>query len=126
MLYGIPRSTLRNKVYKLAMERERNASLSAANSASTHEATAAATGVLGAHLTGLKEAARMFPKIKAKRREIQRGRKLSNGEVLRLVRGAALDSTASVARSCVSRCRVSLYRQRNNMLRGTTVTCRSV
>ena len=27
VLYGIPRSTLRNKVYKLAMERERDASL---------------------------------------------------------------------------------------------------
>ncbi|WP_119066081.1 glycosyltransferase family 2 protein [Rubrobacter indicoceani] len=61
-------------------------------------ATAAATGVLRAHLTGLKEAVRMFPKMKAKRREIQRCRRLSDGEVLRLVRGAALDSTASVAR----------------------------
>lgn len=27
VIYGIPRSTLRNKVYKLAMERERDASL---------------------------------------------------------------------------------------------------
>ncbi|XP_032456896.1 mushroom body large-type Kenyon cell-specific protein 1 isoform X13 [Nasonia vitripennis] len=39
VLYGIPRSTLRNKVYKLAMERERDASLSAAANSTTSIST---------------------------------------------------------------------------------------
>lgn len=61
-------------------------------------ATAAATGVLGAHLTGLKEAARMAPTMLRKRRVIQEGRRLSNAEALKLVRGAALDSSVSLVR----------------------------
>ncbi|XP_023316389.1 mushroom body large-type Kenyon cell-specific protein 1 isoform X2 [Trichogramma pretiosum] len=39
VLYGIPRSTLRNKVYKLAMERERDATLNNATSNNNNTAT---------------------------------------------------------------------------------------
>ena len=39
VLYGIPRSTLRNKVYKLAMERERDASLAASAANNTTSTT---------------------------------------------------------------------------------------
>ncbi|XP_012287757.1 mushroom body large-type Kenyon cell-specific protein 1 isoform X2 [Orussus abietinus] len=42
VIYGIPRSTLRNKVYKLAMERERDASLTSTHS-HPHESGAPAT-----------------------------------------------------------------------------------
>ncbi|XP_026673928.1 mushroom body large-type Kenyon cell-specific protein 1-like isoform X3 [Ceratina calcarata] len=42
VIYGIPRSTLRNKVYKLAMERERDASLTSTHS-HPHEPGAQAT-----------------------------------------------------------------------------------
>ncbi|XP_012222997.1 mushroom body large-type Kenyon cell-specific protein 1-like isoform X4 [Linepithema humile] len=42
VIYGIPRSTLRNKVYKLAMERERDASLTSTHS-HPHEPGAPAT-----------------------------------------------------------------------------------
>ncbi|AHY45516.1 putative glycosyltransferase [Rubrobacter radiotolerans] len=60
--------------------------------------SAAASGVLGAHLRGLWEAVGMAPLMLRKRREVQAGRKLTDREVLALVRGAALDSTASIAR----------------------------
>ncbi|XP_008548332.1 mushroom body large-type Kenyon cell-specific protein 1 [Microplitis demolitor] len=42
VIYGIPRSTLRNKVYKLAMERERDASLTSTHS-HTHESGVSAS-----------------------------------------------------------------------------------
>ena len=35
VIYGIPRSTLRNKVYKLALERERDSQLVLSSSAAT-------------------------------------------------------------------------------------------
>lgn len=61
-------------------------------------ATAATTGVLPAHLAGLKEAAGMFPLMREKRRRVQSARRLSDAEMVKLARGAALDSTASIAR----------------------------
>lgn len=61
-------------------------------------ATAFATGVAGAHLRGLREAVAMLPGMLEKRREIQKTRRITNSQVLKLVRGAAADSTVSVAR----------------------------
>jgi hypothetical protein len=62
VLYGIPRSTLRNKVYKLAMERERDASLSsganAINSTQSHNEVAGATGAANSNAHGPNAAAR--------------------------------------------------------------------
>ncbi len=60
--------------------------------------TAAATGVLRAHLRGLKEAAAMLPATLEKRRGIQNGRRLPDSETRRLLRGSSVAATSSLAR----------------------------
>ena len=60
--------------------------------------SAAASGSLGAHLEGLAGAWRHLPLMLGKRAEIQKGKKLSDAEVRRLLRESSLAATASIAR----------------------------
>jgi GT2 family glycosyltransferase len=60
--------------------------------------SAAATGVLRAHLRGLKEAAAVLPTMLEKRRKIQSFRKTSDTGTRRLLRASSIAATKSVAR----------------------------
>ncbi|MGH3089979.1 MAG: glycosyltransferase family 2 protein, partial [Rubrobacteraceae bacterium] len=52
--------------------------------------TAAATGVLRAHLRGIREAVEMLPVMLKKRRKVQSSRKVSDASTRRLLRGSSL------------------------------------
>lgn len=60
--------------------------------------TAAASGVLPAHLAGLSGAMRQLPVMLKKRREIQSRKRLSDAEVRRLLRDSSIAAAASIAR----------------------------
>ncbi len=60
--------------------------------------TAAATGSLRAHLDGLAGAWRHLPLMLEKRKEIQKGKRVPDAEVRRLLRESSLAATTSIAR----------------------------
>ena len=70
--------------------------------------TAAATGVLEAHLRGLAEAWRQLPHTLRKRRAIQGKKKVSDAEIRRLLRESSIAATASIARRLRDRAKTRL------------------
>ncbi len=72
--------------------------------------TAVMTGVLRPHLQGLLEAGRRLPLMLAKRRGVQRNRKLSDAGVRRLLRASQGAATASIARRLRYRARQVLIK----------------
>jgi GT2 family glycosyltransferase len=72
--------------------------------------TAAATGVLGAHLRGLGEAWQQLPLTLMKRRGIQGNKRITDAEVRRLLRKSSLAAAASIARRLRDRVETRLGR----------------
>ena len=72
---------------------------------------AAATGSLRAQLRGLSEARRHLPLMLKKRRQIQGEKRVSDGQILTLLRGSSLEATKSIARRMRDRIKMRLDRR---------------